>query len=265
MRAVEDRDTLIGTLNAANHRMLADRDAVTIIDGRARFISERTIEVTPTAGGDSAQRMRVAAETVVVNTGAVPIMPNIPGVHSDRVHDSTSIQHVDPLPQHLVIVGAGPIALEFGAMFRGFGSEVTVIARGTRLLPKEDDDVAEAVTEILTNDGVRILTETRVASFEERDTGIDVHCTDGDTLSVDAVLCATGRRPATDDLALEAAGIAVDERGAIVVDDRLRTSVPGVFAMGDVWGGSQQTYLSLDDHRVVLDQVRGSCTSTRRK
>lgn len=170
-RAVQRRDTLIGTLRDVNHRMLADLDTVTLVDGRARFVGERTVEVS---GGED--RLTVTAPTVVVNTGAVPSRPDLPGIDSPRVHDSTSLQHADPFPRRL---------------------------------------------------------------------------------AADAVLLATGRRPATDDLGLEAAGIDVDERGAIVVDEHLRTSAHGVFALGDVHGGAQQTYLSLDDHRIVLSQLAG--------
>lgn len=254
-RAVQRRDTLIGTLRDVNHHMLADLDTVTLVDGRARFVGERTVEVS---GGED--RLTVTAPTVVVNTGAVPSRPDLPGIDSPRVHDSTSLQHVDPFPRRLAVVGAGPIGLEFASMFAGFGAEVTVLNRRPRLLPAEDEEVAAEVQSVLEGDGITVLHEADLRGVEdgaeEALLRLEVAGRSRE-LAADAVLLATGRRPATDDLGLEAAGIDVDERGAIVVDEHLRTSAHGVFALGDVHGGAQQTYLSLDDHRIVLSQLTG--------
>jgi len=254
-RAVERRDTLIGTLRDVNHHMLADLETVTLVDGRARFVAERTVEV---AGGED--RLRITAPTVVVNTGAVPVRPDLPGIDSRQVHDSTSIQHADPFPRRLAVIGAGPIGLEFASMFAGFGAEVTVVNRRERLLPGEDEDVAAEVQSVLEGDGITVLHESSARAVEEGADAALLHLEvagAGRELEVDAVLLATGRRPATDGLGLEAAGIDVDGRGAIVVDEHLRTSAHGVFAIGDVHGGAQQTYLSLDDHRIVLSQLTG--------
>lgn len=187
-------------------------------------------------------------------------MPRIPGIDGPRVHTSTSLQHVSPFPARLAVIGAGPIGLEFAAMFRDFGSEVSVIARGEQILPAEDDDVAADVREVMEGEGIRILTRAEATALEDGEDGVTLRGVpgpDGEDLKVDAVLIATGRRPATDDLGLEAAGIEVDERGAIVVDGQLRTSAEGVFAMGDVHGHGQQTYLSLDDHRIVASALLG--------
>jgi pyruvate/2-oxoglutarate dehydrogenase complex dihydrolipoamide dehydrogenase (E3) component len=271
-RAVRRRDTLIAKLRDVNHHMLADLDAVTLVDGRARFVGERTVEVS--AGED---RLVVTAPTVIVNTGAVPVRPDLPGLDSPHVHDSTSLQHADPFPRRLAVVGAGPIGLEFASMFTGFGAEVTVLNRRARLLPGEDEDVAVEVQEVLEGDGITVVHGASLRAVEdgtpEEASAADGSAVDGATegavvvvadvdgterrIAVDAVLLATGRRPATDDLGLETAGIDVDERGAIVVDEHLRTSAHGVFALGDVHGGAQQTYLSLDDHRIVLSQLTG--------
>lgn len=269
--SVERRDDLIAKLNRVNLQMLAERETVTIVDGRARFVGEREVEVTPSTVGTGrlpaagrAEHLRITAETVVINTGAVTTRPEVPGADGPRVHDSTSIQHVQPLPKRLAIVGGGPIALEFASMFRGFGSEVTMLVRGDGVLPREDDDVAAAVAKVLAGDGIDVRTGVEASRFDGHATHVTVHLIGGAelaasaSLDVDAVLLATGRRPATHDLGLEAAGVETDERGAILVDDHLRTTAPGVFAMGDVRGGAQQTYLSLDDHRVVLEAVAGA-------
>ncbi|MGO1182986.1 MAG: dihydrolipoyl dehydrogenase family protein [Micrococcaceae bacterium] len=270
--AVATRDALIEKLNSVNLAMLQDRETVTVVDGRARFVpaepsgeaagvpaGRHTVEVEPTQGGSGvAQQMRITADTVLISTGAVPVLPDVPGVEGPRVHDSTSIQHVEPFPQRLAVLGSGPIGLEFASMFRGFGAEVTVIARGERILAREDDDVADAVTEVLEGSGIGVRTGAAPVEFEDTGDAVTVRFETGAPLTVDAVLCATGRRPATDTLGLDAVGVETDERGAVVVDDQLRTTVDGIFALGDVHGGAQQTYLSLDDHRIVLDAVTGS-------
>lgn len=255
--AIIRRDSLIGTLRARNHAMLAEVDTVTLIDGKARFTGSREIEVT--AGGD---RLRVRAEAIIVNTGTVPARPPISGIDASlRVYDSTTIQHVDPLPERLLIVGGGYVGLEFAGMFARFGSQVTIVDRGSEFMPHEDRDVAHAVRAGLEDDGVTVVLGADVESISDTATGVTatLEASGGAwDVSADAVLLATGRRPATSDLGLDSAGIDVDERGFIVVDDKLRTSAPGVYAVGDINGGPQFTYVSLDDNRIVMDQLTGS-------
>lgn len=250
--AIAARDSLTGKLRAANHAMLAKVDTVTLLTGQARFVGPRVVEV-----GAGTDVFTVGAETVIINTGTVPARPEIDGAaDSPRVFDSTGLQHVDPLPRRLAIVGGGHVGLEFAGMFAGFGSDVTILARGTRFLPREDRDVAETVEEALTEQGVTIRVGADVTSI--RDTGDAAIVSFGDEeLKVDAVLLATGRSPATAGLHLDAAGIASDDDGYVVVDEFLRTNVPGVFAVGDVNGGPQFTHISYDDHRIVLQQVTG--------
>ncbi len=261
--SVGRRDDLVGKLRARNHAMLADIDAVTLVEGHARFVGPRRVEVR--AGAD---RLVIDADTVVINTGTVPARPPIEGAaRSTRVHDSTTLQHVDPLPGRLVIVGDGFVGLEFAGMFARFGSQVTLVDHHADLMPSEDRDVAAAVQELLEEQGVEVLTGAEVSAVRD-DGAAGVHATISGPdaavreLAADAVLLATGRRPATDDLGLDAAGVEVDERGYVVVDGRLRTSAPGVFAVGDVNGGPQFTYVSLDDYRVVADQLTGAGTRT---
>lgn len=219
---VDQRDALTTKLRARNHAMLAEVDAVTLIDGRARFAGPREAEV---ASGED--RLRITARTIVLNTGTVPARPNLPGVAGPRVHDSTTLQHVDPLPRRLAVVGAGYVGLEFASMFARFGSEVTVLNSAERLLPHEDPDVADAVDATLADAGVEVTHGVRATGFADHQAGVSVEHHAG-TLEADAVLLATGRRPATDGLDLAAAGIEVDERGYVVVDDQLRTTADGV-------------------------------------
>lgn len=260
-KAVTRRDALIAKLNDVNFHMLADRDTVTAVDGQARFISPHEVEVTPSGGGRGTNEvLRIRADLVVINTGAEPVRSEIPGADLDGVYDSTTIQHAEPFPKRLAIVGAGAIALEFASMMRGFGSQVTMLVRGDRLLPREDADVAEGVSKLLRDDGISLRFGATVTEIVRSEAALRLTLdtdTGAEHLETDALLFATGRRPATAELGLDAAGIDTDEHGAITVDEQLRTSASGVFAMGDVRGGAQQTPLSLDDHRVVLDAVTG--------
>lgn len=215
-------------------------------------------EVTPSAGGRGlAEHLRITAETVVINTGATPVMPPIDGIDLPGVYDSTSIQHAEQFPQRLAIIGGGPIGLEFASMFANFGSEVTVIARGETILPSEDHDVCGVVVDVLTDQGITLRTSASAEAIEARNGALVVALSGGGSTEADAVLVATGRKPATEGLNLEDAGVEVDDKGAVVVDDQLRTTAEGVYAMGDVHGGAQQTYLSLDDCRVVLSALTG--------
>lgn len=263
--SVDRRDTLIDKLRARNHAMLADVDTVTLIDGHARFNDRHQVEVR--AGAD---RLVINTETVVVNTGSVPARPPIDGLaDSARVHDSTTLQHVDPLPGRLVIVGGGYVGLEFAGMFAHFGSQVTLLDHHKELMPGEDRDVAEAVHALLREQGVHVVPDADVTSVhDDSDAQAATVTTSGPEgvrrFAADAVLIAAGRRPATADLGLDQAGIVTDDRGYIRVDEYLRTSVPGVYAIGDVNGGPQFTYVSLDDYRIVLDHLTGTGTRSTR-
>ncbi len=258
-RAVESRDALVDKLNGVNRQMLETVDAVrVVVGGRASFTGRRRVRVT---GGD--EELDITATTVIIGTGALPRRLDVPGGDGPRVHDSTSIQHIDHFPGRLVIVGGGPVALELAGMFAGFGSQVTVLERGERILAREDADVAASVEQALLDAGVTIRTGTQATGIDDDGHAVTVHTDDGDRVQAHAVLAAVGRVPATEGLGLDAAGIEVDDSGAIVVDDRLRTSAEGVFAVGDANGGMQQTYISYDDHRIVLDQLTGEGARSR--
>ena len=254
-QAVAGRDSLIGKLNAANHRMLEGQ--AELVDGTARFIGPRKVAVD-TADGE----LIITAETVVLGTGAVPAHPDIPGIDLPRVYDSTSIQHADPLPQRLAIIGGGFIGLEFAQMFQHFGSQVTVLDSGEQFLRRAEPVVAESVHQVLTEAGVVVRQSARVQQIRQDGEALVLELADGQ-VQADAVLVAAGRTPATADLNLEAAGIETDDRGFVAVDDQLRTSAEGVYAVGDVNGGPQFTYISLDDHRIVWDQLIGSGQRSR--
>jgi pyruvate/2-oxoglutarate dehydrogenase complex dihydrolipoamide dehydrogenase (E3) component len=215
------------------------------------------------AGGSD--RLRVHAETIVINTGTRPAWPGYAAVGGPMIFDSETIQHVDPLPDRLVVVGAGYVGVEFAGMFARFGSQVILVDRNDEWMRSEDRDVAQAVAEVLDEAGVEVMLGATVEQIEDVGEGVRVRLGgrgEPRELTADAVLIAVGRVPVTDDLDLAAAAVEVDERGFIVVDDRLRTSASGIFAVGDVNGGPQFTYISLDDFRVVLSQLAGDGART---
>jgi pyruvate/2-oxoglutarate dehydrogenase complex dihydrolipoamide dehydrogenase (E3) component len=254
--SVEGVRALTSAFRAGNFDALDGKDTATVLTGTARFIDEHTVAV-----GDGEDRILVTAPTILINTGSEPLVPDIPGL-ADSIHrvSSTDLIQNDRLPDRLVIVGGGYLGLEFADIYQHFGSAVTVIESADRLLGHEDDDIARAATDILAGDGIALITGARVVEVRDEDTtSTVVYEKDGQTFTIEAeaVLAATGRRPAISDLDLAAAGVRTSVSGAIETDDRLRTSQKHIFALGDVNGGPQFTYVSLDDARIVLDQLLG--------
>jgi pyruvate/2-oxoglutarate dehydrogenase complex dihydrolipoamide dehydrogenase (E3) component len=258
--AVGATSELTALLRAKNFAMLDTPDTATVITGRACFVDPHTLLV---AAGDD--RLTVRADTIVINTGAVPAMPEIPGLReSSRVVTSTELLALSQRPDRLVVLGGGYVAVEFASMQAAFGVEVTVLQRGERILPAEDPDISARIAVLLAEGGVEVVTGAAVSGVVDGEgaTSVSFMRSDGVVESVDGdlVLAALGRRPMTDGLGLDAVGIETDARGAVVVDQHLRTSIPNVFAVGDVNGGPQHTYVSLDDYRIVLDQLTGDGT-----
>ena len=252
--SVQHRDSFIATLNKVN-KQLADDSGVLVVDGHAQFTGSHSVLVT---GGE--EELTITATTIIINTGSTPVIPDIPGVDSSRVIGSTGAQHLDSTPDSLVIVGGGPIGMEFATMFTQFGTQVTILDHGEKFGSAFDEDVAAEVKADLEAKGITIINGADVTELKDTDDGIKVrYSEDGGEHALDAtnVLFAIGRTPATEDLGLEAAGIDTTERGAIAVDEHLRTNVEGVYAAGDVTGGPQFTYISYDDHRVITSDRWG--------
>lgn len=259
--AVADTDALTAQLRATNLAMLETLDTATVVTGRARFVDTHAVAVDLADG----RKVHINATHIVVGTGSEPVIPDIPGLRDSGVTvTSSSLLSTPTLPRRLVVLGGGYVGLEFAAMFAQYGSEVTVLEHHDRILGGEDDDVAECARDILIDTGLTVLTGAAVTRVEDQaGPSATVHYTrGGSTASVegDLVLAALGRRPVTADLGLAAAGIETTAGGAIAVDEHLRTSQPHVFAVGDVNGGPQFTYISLDDYRIVLDQLTGAGT-----
>jgi pyruvate/2-oxoglutarate dehydrogenase complex dihydrolipoamide dehydrogenase (E3) component len=218
----------------------------TVHQGHGRFESPREVSV----GSE-----RLSAERIFINVGGRALVPKMPGIDQIAFLNNSSMMHVDYLPKHLVVVGGSYIGLEFGQMFRRFGSEVTIIEMGPRLIQREDPDVSDAILDIVKNEGITVRLNATCIGFSNTDDGAiaNVDCTEGSPqVAGSHVLLAVGRRPNTDDLGLDKAGVATDDRGYITVDDQLRTNVPGIWAVGDCNGKGAFTHTSYNDAEIVV-------------
>ena len=257
-QAIARKNRLTSFLRETNYENLRKRPNVTIYTGTASFVSPNTIKVL-LPNGD----IELQGKEIFINTGSTPIIPAIDGIQQSKyVYTSSTLLDMNVLPKHLIIVGGGYIGLEFASMFAGFGSKVTILEGGNRFMPRNDQDIANNVKDVMEKKGIEIHLNTRAQSIHDTSDGVTLtylDVSDGTPYFVDgdAILIATGRKPMIEGLNLQAAGVKVEAHGAIVVNDQLRTTVPHVWAMGDVKGGPQFTYLSLDDFRIIRDQLFG--------
>ncbi len=247
---VAEKKKLIAALNKANYDKIAGT-GVDIIDGTASFKDDHHILVTTEDGN-----VEIEAEKFIINTGSVTIIPKIGGANSKGIYTSESMMNLDELPKELTIVGGGYIGLEFASMYADFGSKVTVVQDGDVFLPREDEDIAKAIREVLEAKNVEIVTGAKVTKVDEGKLYYEV-AGESKTLDSDAILLAVGRRPNTDGLGCENAGVKLTERGAVETDEHLKTSVSNIWAAGDVCGKLQFTYISLDDSRIIWDEIMG--------
>lgn len=256
------KQSVVDSFRNGSQQSLQRTKNLDLIFGQASFTGPQSVLVRMTNGG-----MRyLTASDIFINTGGRPAVPALEGIERTPFLDSTSIMELDEAPEHLLVLGGGYIGLEFGQLFRRFGSRVTVIQRGPQLLGREDQDVADEVTKILREDGVEILLETESVRVQKNGKGqieLTVRTSqDERTLTGSHLLAAVGRVPNTDTLNLAAAGIEMDKHGFIKVNERLETTVPGIYALGDVKGGPAFTHISYDDYRVIRTNLieRGSAT-----
>ena len=257
-QAIGRKNRLTSFLRNNNYERLSKRPNVTVYTGEGSFVSANIIKVALPEGD-----IELQGKEIFINTGSTPIIPAIDGIkESQKVYTSTTLLDLNVLPQRLIIVGGGYIGLEFASMYAEFGSKVTLLEGGNRFMPRNDQDIPSSVKEVLEKKGIEIHLNARAQSIHDTNDGVTLtysDVSDGTPYFVDgdAILIATGRKPMIEGLNLQAAGIGVDAHGAIVVNDQLRTTVPHVWAMGDVKGGPQFTYLSLDDFRIIRDQLFG--------
>ncbi|MDK3901754.1 FAD-containing oxidoreductase [Staphylococcus pseudintermedius] len=252
--AMQRKRDVVNALNSKNYHNLADEETVDVINMTASFKSAHAIDLL-NAQGEAVQT--IEGKNIVINTGAKSVIPNIKGIDtSQRVYDSKAIMDLTQQPKRLVIVGEGYIALEFASIFANFGTTVTVLERSDQILKREDAVIAQQVTEDLTQKGIQFIYNAETEAIED-EADVTKVVTNQGTFEADAVLVATGRKPNTEGLNLEAAGVQLGQRGEIIVNDKLQTSVDHIYAVGDVHGGLQFTYISLDDFRIVKSQLFG--------
>lgn len=256
-RAVEEKRRLTSMLREKNYQKAVGA-GVDVILGKASFQDKEHIAVTKPDGTTEL----IKGGRFFINTGARPFIPPLPGIEGNPyVYTSETLMELDTLPSHLVIIGAGYIGLEFASYYTNFGAKVTVLQDKDRFMPREDEEVAEAVLKSFEERGILLLPNASVASVDagKDHAVVSVKTKEGtQTLTAQAVLVATGRRPNIQELQPENAGVSLTPRGAVLTDDRLRTSNPNIWAMGDVAGGLQFTYISLDDSRIVKSQILGN-------
>ena len=256
--AVSVKESVTSALRNKNYHNLADNPNVTVYTGIGSFVSADVVAVRT-----ATEEIRLTSKQIIINTGAETVIPPIEGIAGNPfVYTSTSIMELADLPRRLVIIGGGYIGLEFASMYASFGSQVTVLESYPELIAREDRDIAASVKETLEKKGIVFRMNAKVQSVNRVEDKAIVTFADSQTnevfvLEADAVLLATGRRPNTKDLNLEVAGVEVDVRGAIIVDEYLKTTNPNIRAVGDVKGGLQFTYISLDDYRIVREDLFG--------
>ncbi len=255
---------IVSSFREGLEKGIKETDNLRLIRGEAEFTDKKRIRVKLSEGGFDT----ITADKIFINTGGGPSIPQIKGIDTVEYLTSTTIMELEEKPSHLMILGGGYIGLEFGQMFRRFGSEVTIIERGPQLLSKEDEDIVEELEKILRNDDVNVLKNTLVSEISRSEDGsVKLKLTaDGkeDYLTGSHLLIAVGRKPNTESLNLKAAGIKTDKKGYIKVNSKLQTKVEGIYAMGDVKGGPAFTHISYDDFRVIRDNLFSSKTHTTR-
>ncbi len=250
MKRVKTRkDAVSGRSNKGVEEWLRGTRNCTVIVGHARFQSSNTIMVNDEV---------LQADRIYINVGGRAAIPDMPGIHDVPFLTNSSMMDIDFLPEHLVIVGGSYVGLEFAQIYRRFGSEVTIVEKGPRLIGREDEDVSQAVREILEAEGILVRLNANCISLAKHSGGVVVHtqCSeDPKEVAGTHVLLAVGRVPNTSDLGLERAGVTTDQRGYITVDDQLQTNVPGIWALGDCNGRGAFTHTSYNDYEIVADNL----------
>ena len=243
------REAIVAASRNGVEKYLRDNPKVTVFTGTASFESPKVLHV-----GEE----RLTAKHIFLNVGGRAVVPEMPGVHDVPYLTNTSLLALDVLPKHLVIVGGSYIGIEFGQMYRRFGSEVTIIEKSSRLVPREDEDVSACVLSILEGEGITVRLDAECIELAPHEQGVQAraNCAEGEPVITGShVLLAVGRTPNTQDLGLDRAGIATDKRGYIVVDDQLRTSVEGVYALGDCNGRGAFTHTAYNDFEIVAANI----------
>jgi len=265
-KVIKRKNDIVKSFREGSRNNLVSNSGVSLIEGNARFVGEKLLETDLSKGG----KERIKSEYIIIDTGTSPSKPPIPGLETVDALDSTSIMEINQIPEHLLIIGGGYVGLEFGQMFHRFGSKVTIIQKDKQLLPLEDEDIAKEVSKILQQEGLKILLKanTKKINTPAKDRIVLSVKVDGKEQTIEGshLLVAAGRVPNTSFLNLEATGLTLDKKGFIPVNDHLETTVPGIFAIGDVKGGPAFTHISYDDHLILLKNIldKGDATISGR-
>jgi pyruvate/2-oxoglutarate dehydrogenase complex dihydrolipoamide dehydrogenase (E3) component len=259
IEAIEEKERLVTLLRQKNFDMLDTNPNVSVIDGLASFVSPHEVQVILS---DTKKVIQIQAKNIMISTGTMPYIPPIAGLdQSKNIYTSETLMELRSLPRHLLVIGSGYVGLEFASIYRAFGSEVTILEQHGIFLPGQDRDIAAAVQKTMEKQGIQFHFNAKVQRIHDREdqTYIDYIDESGQPqeLGGDAVLVAVGRAPVTAQLDLEKANIAINERGFVKVDEYLQTNIPNIWAIGDINGGPQFTYISLDDYRIARDQLYG--------
>jgi pyruvate/2-oxoglutarate dehydrogenase complex dihydrolipoamide dehydrogenase (E3) component len=248
-RVKERKDAIVRSSNEGLEKWLNGTENLTVYKGHARFEGERQLRIAD---------QLIGADQIFINVGARANVPPLPGLDQVRYLTNSSMMDVDYLHEHLIVVGGSYVGLEFGQMFRRFGSEVTIVEMGPRLIHREDEDVSEAIREILENESIHVRLDAECIALEKQGdkVAVNLNCSTGEKKVIGShLLLAVGRMPNTDDLGLEKAGVVGDQRGYVQVDDQLRTNVAGIYALGECNGRGAFTHTSYNDYEIVADNL----------
>lgn len=260
-KAIEEKRRVTEFLRKKNYEKLNNLENVTIYDGIGRFAGKKAVEVLLNDGGKTV----LEADKIFINTGGKPVIPTIEGIRDNSyVYTSETLMDEERLPHKLILIGAGYIGMEFASMYANFGSQVTVLQDGDVFLPREDRDVANEIRAIQERKGIEFQMGAQVLRIEKNKVIYEIKGKEK-AVHADAILLATGRRANTELLQTEKAGIKLTERGAIEVNELLCTNIPGIWALGDVNGGPQFTFISLDDYRIIMSQLQGGSYSRKKR
>ncbi|ADG39504.1 FAD-dependent oxidoreductase [Leuconostoc sp. MS02] len=260
--ALKKKNDLTAKLRNKNYHKVADLSGVTVLTATAEFLDDHTLQVSDNSGQETLQ-----ADRIFINTGATPVWPNIDGLlNSKKVYSSTDLLAKDKQLKELVILGSGPIGLEFASMYTQFGSHVTIVDKAPKILGKFEPEVAQQAKHDLEEDGISFLLESHITNVNDTLNGVTLTISTPEgmkEIQADGLLVATGRRANVTDLHLERTSIKTGSHGEILVNDVLETNAKDVYALGDVTGGPQFTYISLDDWRIIANNLYGNKTRSR--
>lgn len=264
MKQIKQRkDELVRSWRDGSRKGMEQTENLDLLFGEASFTGAKTIKVKLNDG----TTLDLSADLIFIDTGTTPVIPDIKGLNDVGYFTSTTLLDIAEVPDHLLVIGGNYVALEFAQMFQRFGSKITVLERGPKIMAHEDDDITEELTKILLEEGLNLLTNAQAVQFEPEQGRIKAIIQENDSfkeISCSHILVATGRKPSTDSLAPETSGIQLDEKGFIVVNEKLETNVKGVYALGEVNGGPAFTHIAYNDYTIVYRNLfEGADLSTK--